>query len=288
MITKCVWLVSPDTMFERDWIYELLSLSGLTHFIDVLDPVILENAIVIFNHSVDYMSFFRQYEAARIPFVAFHLSDETLGDDFSFYSYKSCRHVFRNYWHPYASPMKNVTTFGLGYKTGFKKLRSGADRKYNWCFAGNVHNDVRYNFLQAFVKMKSLEPYYVHTTLDGFNSADGLSIDEYTRILSISKFALCPPGQGNLDTFRFYEALEADSIPVVLSQTAVQSNYWTCLFSALPLPFITADNPESAAELCEALLRDEDALAQRLLHQKQFWTEQKKKWADALSACFTQ
>jgi hypothetical protein len=48
-----------------------------------------------------------------------------------------------------------------------------------------------------------------------FNDPQGLSTKSYAELLNQTKFALCPRGNFSVDTFRFYEALEAGTIPIV-------------------------------------------------------------------------
>jgi hypothetical protein len=46
-----------------------------------------------------------------------HLSDEQFDDNYSCYQW--CSSVWRKYWSPVLSLMKNVKFFPLGYKSGF-------------------------------------------------------------------------------------------------------------------------------------------------------------------------
>jgi Exostosin family len=283
-----VWLVDPVGMYERDWIYALLSLGGLSQIHEYHERCIAqvqpvpECPLIIFNHAIDYMHVFRSYEDAQMPFTAMHLSDETLGDDFSFYSFSMCRYVFRNYYHPVASELPNVYTFGIGYQTAFMfvtpRLQLETERFYQWCFAGNIHNAQRLEFLRHFFDVK---PYSWNATMDTFASSLGLTLNDYKRMLRQSKFALCPPGQGNVDTYRLYEALEAGCIPVTYSGTQIQPDYWQKLFRVAnndDIPFITAATPAEMRSKMLNVLNNAECYADLLRKTQQFWREVKAKW----------
>lgn len=253
-----IWLCEIE--FEREWIEYLIP------FKQSID-------IIVFNHSVDYNAYLQKYTR---PFVAIHLSDETLGDDISFYSLPLCRHVFRNYWHPIASNLANVTTFGLGYKTGFcdsLSLQSYNSRQYIWCFAGNIHNEQRAKFIEPFLK---LQPHFCHVTYDKFNSSHGLDVCSYRSMMEQSMFALCPIGHGNIDTFRLYEAMEAGAIPVAVSMTDVQPyDYWGLLFGTNDIPFVRGSGPDEVYAEVLRLVADYQRISEKV---RIFWANAKEKW----------
>ena len=43
---------------------------------------------------------------------------------------------------------------------------------------------------------------------------NGLNVEQFSQVLSSSKYTLCPRGWISLDSFRLNEALECGSIPV--------------------------------------------------------------------------
>lgn len=286
-----IWLIDPSGMFERGWIYNLLD-SKIQTVNEIHNPnpdpyydygrIV---PVIVFNHSMDYITVFKRFESANRSFIAIHLSDETLGDDFSFYSFASCKHVFRNYYHPIASELPNVTTFGLGYRSKIKSheyIRARVPEYYNWCFAGNIHNTARLNFIIPFFKTV---PYFYHATMDGFCSSGALSLNDYRRSMMESKFALCPPGQGNIDTFRLYEALELGCIPVAYSMSEHQPyDYWKRLFRCERIPFITADTPEEAHAMMCNILSNIDEYQRVKKEVRDFWREAKARWGTALAA----
>jgi hypothetical protein len=282
-----VWIVRPDCMFEREWIYTLLKYAKFNQINEVYEHEMSRvhtHAIIIFNHSVKYTEYFQKYQDNNIPFVAIHLSDETLGDDVTFYKFPCCLRVFRNYYHPVHSRLPNVVTFGLGFKTGFGGLQVEAEhpRFYNWCFAGNLHSQSRLDELRPFFK---LLPNKYHFTTDGFNSKKGLSMKDYKILLQSSRFALCPVGQSNIDSFRVYEALEAGCIPVVRHTTEYQVNYWTGIFpwcDMSEIPFVTAVDTFSLLNQVINVMDDASVYFAIVKKVKLFWTDAKLRWGNAL------
>lgn len=286
---RLVWLIPSKTLFEYDWIHELIDRE--VENIDVSDVTnfeIYKNGLYIFNHSIDYESIFKKHEEQGIPFGAIHLSDETLGDSALFYQYNTCKFVIRTYYHPYHSMYKNVLTIGLGYKTDFEKYKqmhngSNHERYYHWCFAGNLHDSKRLNAIQTF---QSVIPYQLHYTKEGFNSKNNLSLDIYVSWLENAKFALCPTGQGNIDSFRLYEACEAGAIPVVLGSTQSQPyNYWTYMFKEWkhPIPFIIGNNWEECSNKVMELLMDKQKYERMRSDLNEFWQIMKIIWKTEIS-----
>lgn len=274
-----VWLVKSDTLFEEHWIRYLLGDLEYKEVHAAFDDVI-ENGVFVFNHSMDYESYFEKYERLGIPFAAIHLSDECLSDDYTFYTYSQCKFVFRNYYHPHASRMPNVVTFGLGYKKDFATLPVGDCHPdyYHWCFAGNIHDTSR---VRSFMPFTILQPYRINFTTSGFNASNSLSLVEYKKWLIESKFCLCPIGQSNIDTFRLYEALECGSIPVVLSKTSLQDytpSYWHALFDEYAIPFIMAPSMQECCSIIKSLIDDIDTFYKKKEEVNQFWKCMKQKW----------
>lgn len=288
-----VWRIRPDGLFETQWIRELLAKGGIEHdeVFDFEGTYIQPRSIVVFNHCVDYEAYFQKYEDAGIKYGAIHLSDETLGDTTNFYGHKNCIFVYRNYHHPIVSAKyPHVVTFGLGYKSGFTKvdnIPTGPTRYYTWSFAGNIHTPER----MACVKpMLSMVPHRIHTTSGGFNAIGGLPTEEYRALMDDSKFVMCPIGQGNVDSFRVYEALEAGAIPVVIAETPMQPykpSYWHVIFpwmQAKVIPMIIHRNWEEAAKTMRDIVQNKEAYEQLQKHVVDFWENAKKIWGTTLAA----
>lgn len=291
-VIELVWLVNRDGMFEKDWMDYLFQDLSHIHITEIHDDLEYKFPIFIFNASFAYEEYLTEFNEERIPFGVIHLSDETLGNTCNYLDLDSCMFAIRNYHHPIHSTHAKVTTIGLGYKHGFHNpthdappaLRS-PNPWFHWCFIGAVHHQARHDAVSTFLQVK---PYLLKVSNGGFNSAS-LSIAEYKNTMVLSKFALCPIGQGNLDTFRIYEAMEAGCIPVVLTRTKEQPyypSYWHALFSitsgdseiSSPIPLVMADTWGECLRAMESLLQN--PIMYYDLQQKMtiFWEKQKQKW----------
>ena len=105
-------------------------------------------------------------------------------------------------------------------------------KSLDWCFLGQNTHPRRQLAVQ---KMRTLENgLLVETT--GFTK--GRSQHEYLANLASSKTTVCPSGAVIPDTFRIWEALEAQSLPIVdgLDPNAESKGYWEHLFGYRP-PF---------------------------------------------------
>lgn len=275
---KLVWLIDPAGIFENEWLeYLFQDVTHITHT-DLDHDCIHEDAVFVFNHTFPYEEYFTNYAEERVSYGVVHLSDETLGDTCDYLKHKECVFAFRNYYHPIFSQNPKVVTFGLGYKCGFMSIprESHVWPWYHWCFAGAIYHEQRRNALTAFQYVK---PYFLFVG-EGFNRTS-LSIDQYRRMMEISKFALCPIGQGNLDTFRLYEAMEAGCIPVTLSHTELQHfspSYWHIMFRREEVPFVMGASWEECMTKVENLLKDPNDYRALQTKMIEFWEGLKHEW----------
>lgn len=296
---QLVWLFDRSKAFEYAWLHELLE-PWKPHLVEIEDldaEMVYENACIVFNHFMgDYEEYFRRYHEERIPFGAIHLSDETLEDTMNYLQTSECVFAFRNYHHPVYSKHPKVVTFGLGYKSGYEKVSSSPLQSqpwYHWCFAGAIYDSRRLDALKAFT---SHTPYLFHNTGHTFHGAASLGLDQYKSMMMHSKFAICPIGQCNLDSYRVYEALESSCIPVVLSMSADQpysswgyESYWHALFpNEAEIPWIVGRTWQECSERMAEILKDPIAYHNMRQATQSFWQKWKKKWSQMLcDACMS-
>ena len=278
-----------DGAFEREWFHDLLYPLDYEEVEDLEHEVLHQRATLIINHAFDYEEYIQRYEDAGIPYGVIHVSDETLGDSCNYLEHNCCCFCIRNYHHPVHSFHRKVITIGLGYKTGFRVAQPNVSQQlsqppwFQWCFAGNIHTSDRLSAVQA--ATKDVSPYLLHTTNDGFNSKNGLNTLEYKGMMQMSKFAICPTGQGNLDSFRVYEALEAGCIPVVLAKTHAQPynpSYWHAIFKvrqSLDLPFVIGNTWQECNTEIKRLLQHPLEFFERRKETQKLWKQQKGAWA---------
>jgi len=197
---------------EFDWICHLLRDFELKHFFDEEYEVLASAPIVVVEgDSFDEKKlrcYFSRLAANSNRFGIIHI-----GDEFSnapLYFYEEAAFVFRNYWRSDQEKYPNCHYLPLGpnCKPDLFDPKGISERECVWSFAGQ--------------KKLSREPMVdaVSQRSDGklilneqFNS--GLSEKEYARLLRDTQIVLCPRGWSAVESYRFYEALEAGAIPLV-------------------------------------------------------------------------
>lgn len=267
--------------WEYDWLKEMLRDVEhefiVTNTFENLPP--LENCVVVANHAVNYRAYLDALRQAGKRYGFVLLSDENLREPLEYVHDPHCVFIARNYFHPFYYQNPKIFTFGLGYKKGFTsvedELKEFKDRKYDWCFAGSVHDGKRQ---KAIDKLKNYSSNYKVHTCSGFNAADGLSTEEYRKLMNDSKFVLCPQGQDSMDSFRIYEALEAGTIPVTLKHTEtirIEPSYWHAIFrSEQELPFVVGETWEDAISKMKNEVKQDTQK-----ECKKFWDKQKNVWS---------
>jgi len=281
--------------WEYDWIKELfidaVSLNGsnkeLIWINDIecnLNPI--TNAIIVFyiksaNDQTRINNYINKYEASNTYFSLIHLSDEYYNCNYNIYNSVYCKYIYRNYWHPQLN-FDKIKTFALGYKIGFwntynkpKTEIINEEKSISWCFSGDFkdrHPDRRLS-VTKFMQIKN--GFFKEETGNSFsNRQTGLETSDYRSLFLKSKFALCPIGNVNLDTFRLYEALECGCIPVVTNISANQNynpSYWTCIFKTTNIPFIIESNWDKCVERVQFLLSYPDLYKQMQHDVINFW-----------------
>jgi hypothetical protein len=113
-------------------------------------------------------------------------------------------------YRPYVRPDSgtNVTYIPLGPYQPTKSVRELKDRKLIWSFYGTGWND-REAKLEG---LKAIQP-NTYNFFKTWMDSQQLDSKTYSEVCLNSIFMPCPPGQ-NVETFRFYEALEHGVIPL--------------------------------------------------------------------------
>lgn len=107
-----------------------------------------------------------------------------------------------------------------------KKIKS--KKKYSIHFSGSLHSAERIVVHSIAKKNGFSHGYYGW----GWNSKKALTSNAYLKSLKNAKYALCPAGYVNLDTFRFYEILKSGLLPIVPQETPFQPfNYFSKLYN---------------------------------------------------------
>jgi hypothetical protein len=168
-----------------------------------------------------------------------HLADEYSNDPIDFYSLPNITGILRFYPRPdiMAEATEKVMNLPLGYRWRFTGDRENLlvsspnlpFRQYMWSFAGTDWQ----NRSQDMAPLNAVQD-HVAKWFSEWNDKNQLKEADYIGLMLDSKFIPCPRGM-NVETFRFYEALECGCIPLFLNR--VENAEWHKLFQA-EIPFI--------------------------------------------------
>lgn len=270
--------------WEVDYIKELLDATKVPYDIRSVKCMedVVPNALIVINHSINYIGYLVQYERMRIPFGVIHLSDEWFHDCTDFYNFSMCKFAYRNYYHEsFEAPYPNLRYLALGYKYGFWEGHQSVERitvyqrKYVWSFAGAPRSEERKATIELF---KRVGPHLIHWEMgNSFNApTTGLSTEAYRDLLLNTTFGLCPIGNSpSGDSFRVTEVLECGGIPIVCAYpNSKGESYWKCMFGEEP-PFVIGNTWDDCVKKVEQLVGKPQETERMRLACYTFWTNYK-------------
>ena len=245
---------------SNTWIYEILK--------EVKYNVIenernIENGdiLIIVDSSIEKK--IKQYERLKLicsKIFLFHLGDEA-GVYESSLVYKNCNYVWRTFCSNRYFNNKLVKCIPIGYKSGILNKKFD-NRKYKWAFIGTPHKSSRQDLL---FQLSDIKQFFCHKT-EQFNKKI-ITVDEMSEVLSSTEFLPCPNGFVHPETYRLYEALECECIPIV--ENAYK--YYDRLFPNNP--FIKIDKWSQAKTIVKDW--DKDKIKQKREECKIWWERYK-------------
>lgn len=201
-------------LYEKQWLEELLGHELTIEKVNVTD--ILKGNICVVLIRPNWTTQLQWLEEIRkyCKFKILHLSDEDMIDPISFYEWPEVTGVIRFYSR---INLPKVLTLPLGYH--WKNSRDlGFDRKYIWSFHGTNWK----NRSEALAPLEQIRPNSLEYYSEWRDSRQ-LNEEDYITLLHNTIFVACPAGN-NIETFRFYEALECGCIPVFIDLPDVLFN----------------------------------------------------------------
>ena len=191
------------------WLFEILNKVKFSLIKNIND---IENGdtLIIVDSSVETKEdFYNKLKLLCSKVFLFHLGDESGLYNMSGV-YNNCNYVWRSFCTNKYFNSNKVSCFPIGYKSGtFFKNKSGK-RKYKWSFIGTPHRSSRHDIL---FQLSGIKPSFCHKT-NKFNEKI-IEVGEMSEVLSLTEFVPCPNGFFHPETYRVYEALECQSIPIV-------------------------------------------------------------------------
>jgi hypothetical protein len=207
-----------------------------------------------------------------------HLSDEYYAGGYDLY--REFDFVLRMHHAAWIADIPEVLIFPAGWKTGMPhrtNILPATARKYVWSFSGNRKASSRPEMFKA---LDAIKPKYVNAFIDRQPGARNLSQEEYHAVLDDTVFAPCPMGNAVMETWRFYEALEAGCIPII--EVRPWMHYHERLLGPHPIPIIYRWS--QAATLINDLLADPERLKTLQHSITSWWTQCKKSNKDRINS----
>lgn len=202
--------VMPE-LYERQWLEDMLQRPIQLRPVAEMIPTNTTTWFLVQRpHLEAWIKRFTEYEKEGRPFAVLHLSDEFAADDISWYRYKSCKGVIRNYHRDDCPSKPHLLTIPLGYhyKAPSLSQKSIQERDLMWSFHGT-------DWFQRSEQLRPMVAFVPHSChlQPTWNHSSGTKEKQYLSTLANSKF--CPILRGNnRETFRLYEALEAGTMPI--------------------------------------------------------------------------
>lgn len=153
------------------------------------------------------------------------------------------------------------------------------DKLEDLYFIGQANHERRWQMLSA---VQDLRCNWTADQTGGFKQ--GLRKPDYFRLMGQARCVPCPSGRSTQDSFRFYEALEAQSIPIAdLRRPRTKGNhgrypvplYWKMLFDTSPVPAVL-DWGEELSYIVEEVIPNDLTLPARV---SAWWQQQKRRVA---------
>jgi GR25 family glycosyltransferase involved in LPS biosynthesis len=265
-------VVNPDGLLEYKWLRELFGPKFETREVIPVDHVPLETTpiFICMKPSLKkYVPVFERYEAASRDFIVLHLSDEYCDDPHDFYKFNSCKAVIRPYPSSKLPAQEKIVHIPLGPYRQTKGADFTSQRQHIWSFYGTNWKD----------RKKHLEPLLTVEPnkcgfFDEWMDKKQISEDEYSQICKDSYFIPVPKGQ-NVETFRFWEALESGAIPLYVRSEG-DDEYFKFISSKLPI--LSLNSWDKAADFVKSLMSNTNTLAHYRTTMQQRWLQ----WKDEL------
>ena len=266
-------LITNNTIYETKWLEELFRHEiKIEHVTKNTDLRHMENLVVLVIRSKweEQLEWLETISRTGQKFKIIHLSDEFEKDPVFFYESPNITGVLRFYGRKDISNEK-VLTIPLGYHWhSSQPIRPLVNRKYVWSFCGTDWNG-RSGEMKVLtdIKPNRLE-YYTE-----WNSPSQLNEEDYLELLSDTIFVPCPRGN-NVETFRFYEALERGCIPVFTELPATLEDSG--------IPFLTTRSWNDVKDLIEHLNKNKEQLLQYQATILGGWSDFKERLKQAVTS----
>ncbi len=211
----------------------------------------------------------KRWVDAGEQFFVLHISDEFGQDPVDFYKWDACLGVVRNYVRDEVQESEKVKIVPLGFHwaipNGEPYIHTPRPpfRELMWSFVGTKWAN-REQKLDIF---KKLPGDHKCIFMEDWNSPKMLGREAMLAIYLNSRCVVCPAGN-NAETYRFYEALEAGAVPIVVKEECMEP-YLEYMNKHLPL--LISESWMQAAQLVYTLKERNDIYEDYRMHLLAAW-----------------
>lgn len=195
---------------SKKWLMDDLFSEIKFEIVDRVNQCKNSEIILVIDNLRDKLQFY-DYEniCSNNKVYLIHVGDEFLYNlNWSINLYKKSFYVFRPYF--FSSNIKNIMHIPVGYKKSNSFYKE--EKKYFWSFCGTIYKSSRHDMFEVFTK--NFDNYFLHIT-SFFGDNNSLEADEMYKKISSSIISLCPSGFYHPETYRIFEILENNSIPII-------------------------------------------------------------------------
>lgn len=215
-------------IFETDWIQQVIfgSISRPVRVIwteDERQQLYNDSVYVFLFHPSPPDLFQRLKDGGYVNYGGYHMGDEQGAHDISFYG--QAWFMFRNYYFDRYQTLPNTIYIPLGVKAGLamsgvETFIPASKRKYQCNFIGSIRSNRAYMIDQLHYRRQEC----LISADKPWADPSGMHVIEYRQVMLDSRFTLCPFGN-NEESMRFYEALEAGSIPIAETSKVASGDF---------------------------------------------------------------
>jgi len=273
-----------STWYEYAWLRQMFSSAGMSSFeIARLEEPAHDCPVVVVQrpHIEESASVLKGWSDAGLKFFVLHMSDEFCADPVDFYELEGCKGVIRNYVRDGLSDKALVIPLGFHWAipNGEPYIHTPRPpfRELAWSFVGT-------NWMGRREKLAPLTQAGEHKMvfMDDWNSPKMIGREESLSILLNSWCVPCPSGH-NGETFRFYEALEAGAVPIVVKEGGAFLKYISQHIQIMP-----AESWQHAAQLIYTLKAQPEVYEKYRASLLIGWENLKNKTRDSIKNMFAE
>ena len=294
-----LWGCNWRSQYERDWLLDLLRPSLIDEYdwYETQSTIklhkgtkvfLIESAIHLLSQKKNpkEIKMLIKKRSQRIKALSsikdltiIHLSDEEgLDGSFLYKEVNPSIKIIRNFYYEKYNKYKNIYNLPLGpTRISLSNLKwiNALDRKYIWNFIGTTWKDSEREGAISTFRSNLPNRHYIFT---GEKFSQGIKQEEYIKILSDSIFTLCPEGHRHFETFRFYEALETGSIPLIVNAKELIQNIY---LSDRP-PIKNFNSWSEAALFVKNLIKEPNNINKIQNQLREWWQNSKYKFSSAI------